>query len=325
VPGQVVEAHFAYLRKLVEGEGGAPPALDEAIAALGALHARINEAALSPNPEAALAGVVTAAAPALKAAAAKLPGPLAQALGEVGTRIESEARGTIKEKLNAAWRADILPFCRSAIGGRFPFSRGSTIDASIDDVVRLLGPGAMIDGFVKAQLAPYVDTARLPWRETQPVGLSSGALAQLARARKITASLFAGGGAPKASFNLTPLSLDPNAASVILDVDGQELRYAHGPARPTPLTWPGPGGTNTTRLSFAPVSGGAPTTVTKEGAWSLFRLLHEAEFQRTDRPDLFELTLRAGGFQARFRLLASSVDNPFDLGVLTGFGCPDAL
>jgi type VI secretion system protein ImpL len=73
------------------------------------------------------------------------------------------------------------------------------------------------------------------------------------------------------------------------------------------------------------VGGGAPSTIAKEGAWSLFRLLHEAEFKRTGQPDLFEVGLAAGGHQARFRLKAGSVDNPFDLALLAGFACPEAL
>ena len=54
-PGSAVEAHFQYLRQLVEGVDGAPPALDEAIVALGWLNAKLSEAALSPNPGEAFA------------------------------------------------------------------------------------------------------------------------------------------------------------------------------------------------------------------------------------------------------------------------------
>ena len=57
----------------------------------------------------------------------------------------------------------------------------------------------------------------------------------------------------------------------------------------------------------------------------MFRLLHEADFRRTGQPDLFEVELAAGGHRARFRLKAASVDNPFDLTLLAGFACPEAL
>jgi type VI secretion system protein ImpL len=189
----------------------------------------------------------------------------------------------------------------------------------------LFAPSGMLEGFIKSELANFVDTSRQPWRDTQGIGLSPGSLALLARAKKISSALFATGAGPKASFNLTPLSLDAQSASVMLDVDGQQIRYAHGPARPTALAWPGPGGSNTVRLTFAPVDGGTPVTVVKEGAWALFRLLHDASFSPTEQPDLFEITLSAGGHRASFRLRAASVENPFDLSVLSGFACPEGL
>jgi type VI secretion system protein ImpL len=246
-------------------------------------------------------------------------------VGGAAKQTESRTAGEAREKVNAAWKGDVLPFCRKAIGGRFPFAQSSGVDASIDDVVRLFGPSGMIPGFIKTQLASLVDTSRQPWRDQQGIGLSSGALAQLARADQISSALFAAGAGPKASFTLTPLTLDADSASVTLDVDGQAMQYAHGPARPSPFTWPGPGGSNIVRLTFAPVSGGAPVSVVKEGAWSLFRLLHEADFVRTDQPDVFEVTMNGGGHSARFRLRAASVENPFDLRMLSGFACPDGL
>jgi type VI secretion system protein ImpL len=147
----------------------------------------------------------------------------------------------------------------------------------------------------------------------------------LARARRISSALFAGGAGFKASFTLTPVSLSSTASAATLDVDGQELRYAHGPARSVGFTWPGPAGANTVRLSFAPTGGEAPATVVKEGPWALFRLLNEGRLQRTDQPDVFEAEVGAGGHSLRIRLRAASVENPFDLRVLSGFACPENL
>jgi type VI secretion system protein ImpL len=50
--------------------------------------------------------------------------------------------------------------------------------------------------------------------------------------------------------------------------------------------------------------------------------LREGMLQPTDQPDLFHLTLSAGGHWARFELHAGSVYNPFDLALLGGFRCP---
>ena len=325
VPGAPVEARFAHLRPLIESVNNAPPALDDAASALAALHTRLAEAAASPNPGEAFARMGGAGAPQLAAAAARLPEPAKQMLEGVGRRTTDMGRTGARQQLNAVWRTDVLPFCRTAIAGRFPFSPGSGADATTDDIARLFGPSGLIEGFIKGQLANFVDTTRQPWRDSQNVGLQAGSLAQLARARRITAALFPSGAGFKASFNLTPVSLSSTAAAATLDVDGQELRYAHGPARPTAFTWPGPSGANTVRLSFAPTGGEPPATMVKEGPWALFRILNEGRLQRTEQPDVFEVEVGAGGHSLRLRLRAASVENPFDLRVLSGFACPENL
>jgi type VI secretion system protein ImpL len=325
VPGAPVEARFAHLRPLIESVNNAPPALDDAASALAALHTRLAEAAASPNPGEAFARMGGSGAPQLAAAAARLPEPAKQMLEGVGRRTTDMGRTGARQQLNAVWRTDVLPFCRTAIAGRFPFSPGSGADATTDDIARLFGPSGLIEGFIKGQLANFVDTTRQPWRDSQNVGLQAGSLAQLARARRITAALFPSGAGFKASFNLTPVSLSSTAAAATLDVDGQELRYAHGPARPTAFTWPGPSGANTVRLSFAPTGGEPPATMVKEGPWALFRVLNEGRLQRTEQPDVFEVEVGAGGHSLRLRLRAASVENPFDLRVLSGFACPENL
>jgi type VI secretion system protein ImpL len=324
-PGAPVEARFAHLRPLVEGANGAPPLLDEALSALGALHAKLAEVAASPNPGEAFARMGGAGAPPLAAAAQRLPEPVKQMLDGVQKKAADIGRSGAWQQLNAVWRADVLPFCRAAIGGRFPFAPAGGADATADDVARLFGPSGLIDGFVKGQLANFVDTTRQPWRDSQGIGLQPGSLAQLARARRITSALFASGTGLKASFSLTPISLSSTASAATLDLDGQELRYAHGPARTSAFAWPGPSGTNTVRLSFAPTGGEPPATVVKEGPWAFFRLLQEGRFQRTEQPDVFEVEVGASGHALRLRLRAASVENPFDLRVLSGFACPETL
>ena len=326
VPGAPVEAHFAYLRPLVESVNGAPPMLDEPLAALGAVHAKLAEAAASPKPGEAFARMGNIGAAQITQAAQRLPEPIEQMLLSVQQKAADMGGAGVRQQLNAVWRSDILPLCRTAIGGRFPFAQGSGADATVDDVARLFAPGGLIESFVKGPLANYVDTTSRPWRDSQGVGLTAGSLAQLEAARHITSALFASGAGPKVSFSLTALSMTGNALSAKLDLDGQELSYAHGPSRPAAFVWPGPGGTNTVWLGFVPSGGLPPVTLVKEGPWALFRLLQEGgRLDRTDQPDVFDVELGTGAYAMRLRLRAGSVENPFAPRALAGFTCPEGL
>jgi type VI secretion system protein ImpL len=325
VPGAPVEAHFAYLRRLVQGEKGAPPALDDAIAALGSLNVKLSEVAASPNPGEAFARMGNAAPAQLALAARALPDPLKQMLDGVQRKATDMGRSGVRQQMNAVWLSDVLPFCQTAISDRFPFVPTSSTDAAMDDVVRLFGTSGLIESFIKGQLTNFVDTTRRPWRDSQNIGLSSDTLEQLSRAHRITMALFAAGASPKATFSVSPLSLDNDSASVALNVDGQEVRYAHGPPQWTTLTWPGLAGTNTVRVNFVPFGGGPPVTDVSEGPWALFRMLHKRNFQATGQPDVFETEVGAGTHNMRLRLRAASVENPFDLRLLSGFTCPGGL
>ena len=327
-PGRPVEEHFAqWLAPTVEGVGGAPGTLDTALTSLTILQQQLQDISLSPNPDQALAqqGGLAAVAGPVVAQAQALPEPLGPMLAGVAETLESAGNAGVRRQLNAVWRADVLPFCQQALAGRFPFERASGTDVALADFGRLLGPGGLIDQFTANQLASYVDTASRPWRWQVELGIPNSALAAFEQARGIRDSLFAGGTTPQASFSLEPISLDAQSSRVALDLDGQQVVYNHGPTQPAGMQWPGPGGTNVVRLSFTPLGGSAPVAVAKQGTWSLFRLLQEAEFQRLDRPDLFNVTFRLGAHYASFRLQANSVANPFDLGRLSSFRCPGQI
>ena len=124
-------------------------------------------------------------------------------------------------------------------------------------------------------------------------------------------------------FEVSPVSLDTGIGQVTLDADGQELTYAHGPIQPQKMQWPGPAGRNVVRLTFSPVSGG-PGTVSKEGAWALFRLLDTGKASST-QTDRVTYTFTGPGGAAAFLFTASSVVNAFTLPALHQFRCPGTL
>jgi type VI secretion system protein ImpL len=219
----------------------------------------------------------------------------------------------------------VMPFCRQALDGRFPFDLGAAADVSLGDMARLFAAGGLFDQFAEQQLAPFVDMAKRPWQWLQPIGSGSGALVPFELARRLRDGLFAGGAVARAGFTLEPAGLDAGSGKVVLDLDGQQVTYAHGPIQPTHFDWPGPGGSRMVRLTFVPVGGGTPSIVTKEGPWAWFRLLHEASLTSQGQSDRFGVTFAVGTRSAAFDLLADSVDNPFSLELFQQFRCPGGL
>jgi type VI secretion system protein ImpL len=323
--GEPVEARFRPLARAVAGEGGAPPRLDRVLDAANELYHALPSPGAPPMP--AQASQIKVQAERLAEVAHDLPAPLGKPLAALAERVEGMAEVQVLVRINDEYRAKVMPFCRQATAGRFPFSRGSAVDASLADMGRLFGTGGLFDQFIDQQLAPYVDTAQRPWRWLQPIGSHDGALAPFEIARRLRDGLFAGGTVPRAGFTLKPVGLDGNAKRVDLDLDGQTVSYARGGrAEPVHLDWPSPSGSRRVQLSFVPRGWWTkPVTKSKEGPWSWLRLLHEAGLVKQGRPDLYSVTLAAGPHRASFQLEADSVDNPFDLEPFQRFRCPGGL
>ncbi|WP_300042630.1 type VI secretion system membrane subunit TssM [uncultured Paracoccus sp.] len=323
-PGKPVSDHFLPIRAAVQEVDGAPPLLDDAVAALAALSNELQTVAASPDPQSALLarGGLPQLTGTIANEASRLPDPIDKWVAGIAGDTISVTREAVIAQLNARWRADVLPFCRSATGGRYPFDQSSAIDVNTQDFQRLFGPGGLIDAFVTDNLAAYVDSTVRPWQWRADFGLDAGLLAPFERARSMRDALFPGGSGPVMAFTLQATDLSANASRVTLNVDGQVLTYFNAATRPEPMTWPGRDGTNMITLSFAPVDGTSEIITSQSGSWAFLRLIRGGALSKTAQPDVFALRLSARGFSSSFDLRANSVENPFDLTMFSGFNCP---
>jgi type VI secretion system protein ImpL len=325
-PEQIVDARFEELRAFVRGpEGKAPvdlvaPLMQDIYSHLLAVD--VAQKKKMPPPE--------GAAPLkLKAEAAGMPDPVRSALNdlsEVALRgVQAQTRANLTEKL-----FQISEFCSKAINGRYPFVKTSDRDVTQEDFARLFAPGGLFDTFVQQELLPYVDISTRPWSfrrvDDKVGGDTNAALAQLQRAQLIRDVFFRGGSRTMSlKFDFKPIEMDDKITQLLLDVDGQILRYSHGPQLPIPVQWPGPKGSSQVRLQIEPKRVGADSGLVFEGPWALFRLLDRAQIDAGPQPERFNVTFRIDGRRAVFEVVASSVLNPFKMRELEQFQCPARL
>ncbi|WP_232540158.1 type VI secretion system membrane subunit TssM [Azohydromonas aeria] len=324
---QLVDERFAALRQFVTAPEGGKAPLDGALALIADLHLQL-----------------TAADLALKGGAAPPPSPLpaqaqAQAAGmpqPLRAMVETLAQGSaqisrivLRQSLSQEVRSQVGEFCRQAVAGRYPVDRHAARDVTQADFAQLFGPGGKIDQLFQQKLAPYVDTSARPWRfrpvEGTALGGDSGSLPQFQRAAAIRETFFPGGAVPSLRLEFKPLEMDPTISQFTLDVDGQLVRYAHGPAIPTAVQWPGPRGSSQVRVHLVPPSAAGASGLVKEGPWALFRLFDSVRIDPGGAPERFRATFDIDGRRAVFEVTASSVRNPFRLAELAEFSCPAGL
>ena len=184
------------------------------------------------------------------------------------------------------------------------------------------GPGLM-DSFFRDNLASKVDTTHSNWRyapgvdgKTLPGGTTL--LRPFQQAQAIREALFANGSStPSYRLTITPISMDNSILNLTLDVDGQIIRYSHGPQTPQVVNWPGNGNTQQVRMQIG-LTDGTTNTLNSSGPWALNRLfdkasLHPGSSQRQ------EATFSLGGHQIVRAYTPNSGRNPVQL---PGFSCP---
>ena len=121
--------------------------------------------------------------------------------------------------------------------------------------------------------------------------------------------------------------MDASITQFILDVDGQLVRYAHGPQIPTAVQWPGPRGSSQVRASIVhPAPAAAPRRLITDGPWALFRMFERVQLDRGSSPEKFRATFNDRRSQGDLRrharaACATRSGSP----ELAEFQCPQGL
>ena len=331
-PAQRVNDHFKWLHDFV-GTPEKPGPIETVLAKLGQIYQSFSQVSALPNAGQAMIGAAASNNGAslsnqLDTLGKTMPPPVQTMLRTVSQSSSSVTASGAKQSIQDAWATKVLPLCQAATTNRYPLFQASNTDVPMDDFVKLMAPGGLIAQFFDDNLKPFVDATQSPWKwnsvDNNQLGLSQNTLLQFQLASDIRAALFPSGGTTVAlKFEVTPTNLDNGVGQITLDLDGQELTYAHGPLQPTRMAWPGTGGRNQVRLTFAPVSG-ASTSITKDGPWAIFRLLDAGKSTST-QSDRVTYTWSGAGGTVSLLFAAGSVVNAFTLQALHQFRCPATL
>jgi type VI secretion system protein ImpL len=326
VPGAYVEERFEWLHQLVARPEGQPSQLDGLMGVLTEVYQELNKmsfSGVSPGGEGGQALVQ------FQQVASRIDGPIQRWASQVTTGSSGIAADGTRASINARWQASVLPFCEQALANRYPFNRRAKADVGMQDFAKLFAPGGLIDGFFNENLQKLVDTRSRPWTwkrvNNVDLGISAAVLQQMQYAAEIRDAFFAGGPNPLIQFQITPEALDPKAKSVLLEIDGQQVSFAHRGGQPNPvaITWPGSVGL--ARVTFLPQKKKIENSLSRDGPWGWFRLLDAAEVRRTNVSDRKRVIFNVGGRISIFQLQSGSVINPFALPALAKFSCPKSM
>ena len=324
LPGTPVEQRFQPLNSLVQAKDNRSPPVDKLIGLLSELYGQLTAVADGYGmsaPGMAGGGGMQGTLQRLHSVGARQPEPVKSWMRQVADNTKMVSVGSAREQLNAMWTSTLRPACEKALNNRYPFVKDGNLEVTLDDFGRFFGPGGELDKFYQEHLEPLVDTSRSTWRWRSNED-DSAALQQMQGAAAIREAFFQdGGGNPVVHFSLKPVYLDAQVTQFLLNLEGQQFVYRHGPAKFTEARWPGTSGNSQVRIVFEGKDG-VQSSRTEEGPWAWFRILEETEKQIAS-PDQFIATFAVDGREAKYQVRASSVVNPFVMQDLQTFQCPE--
>jgi type VI protein secretion system component VasK len=223
--------------------------------------------------------------------------------------------------LTRAWQAEVLPACRTAIDGLYPFGGGA--DADPGQVARVLGPGGAIDRYLQTRAGPYLDMTESPWRwkpEARFAGLAPESAVFFQNAQAISASLFAPDGTLGDTLTLAALAERGKAVMAI----GGQGGAVEATGNALTLGWPGPAPERGVEVSFQ--TGGEAAQILQAGPWGLLRLLDPLRLRKRDEGRRILVDLRQGNARLFLEIGLERPDNPLSRrDVMKGFACPPVL
>lgn len=321
-PEYIVDERFNEFRRMVQSPvPGQPAPIEAMLNQVNELymHLTATEEALKANT----ARPVSKIQSEMSANARRLNEPLRSMFAALSSTIpiENLMRGNLNQSLKTA----ITDFCNKATSGRYPFTKNSQQDVTQDDFAQLFSFGGRFDKFFQKELAQHVDTTKAKWRFHQ-VGDTPKDLQEFKHAQNIR-DIFFRGGAHNASINFTfkPVDMDPGITQFILDIDGQIVKYSHGPQVPVSVQWPGPRGSAQVRLQISPVKQDGKSGQVFDGPFALFRMFDNVQITSSPQPEKFIANFDIDGRKAQFEIITSSVINPFRLQEFRDFKCPSKL
>ncbi|MCM0150201.1 type VI secretion system membrane subunit TssM [Photobacterium galatheae] len=332
-----VEKTFAVINNLQtsETENSQAP-WDQVISSLSNLRAYLKQITDAPNvQQAALAAAKarmreTDADPIvrLKQVAQKTPEPVKSWLNEIAHQAWATLLTESELGIQELWTSNV--YSKFALIGqnKYPFSKQAETEISLTDFEEFFAAQGTMDGFIKDNLSPFYDTNL--WQAKRVDGetlrLSQEMITQMKNYTMIKNVLFD----PTSNkfnidFSSRFIDLDSSAIRASLDFGGESLDYYHGPAKSKQFTWPPASNEFFVNVNIQDItSSGEQHRIAKEGFWSIFRLLNEAQLEPTSDGG-FNADILVSGRHMTVKVKPSNSNNPFLLQELYNFSVPEQI
>ncbi|QBC45593.1 type VI secretion system membrane subunit TssM [Iodobacter fluviatilis] len=341
-----VGKQFAGVTRLVQTDSAGFAPINAYLEQLGKLKGKMNQIASSDEPGAQARPLVQAT---LNGSGSELADTLQQVDNSLLSALTPEARemirpmlvrpliqtyavllGPVENDLNQAWQKEVYGQWKS-LSAKYPFS-DSANEAPMADIAKFVKPKeGTLDKFTEKYLNGLVTQKgdSLTPRTWANLGIrfNPAFLAGMGRLSSLATSQLAD--SSNAKFELQPIPT-PGLSEIVLEVDGQEMRYRNGPQPWQSFNWPGNGNTQGARIQVVAFNGASAVISNQQGRMGWMRLLAQAQLEQHDGDSAtLSWKIRKGDAgdaeYVRFNFRAVSGVNPLQLSGLRKLSLPDRV
>lgn len=190
--------------------------------------------------------------------------------------------GPLENEINQAWQREVYGQWKT-LSGKYPFS-DTGMEAPMSDINKFIKPNdGTIDKFVSKYLNGLIVKKgdKFTPRTWANLGLhfNPAFLSSIERLSSISSVQLSE--SDNARLELQPVPT-PGLSEILLEIDGQDMRYRNGPQPWQTFTWPGTGKQQGARLQVVAFNGESITVSNQQGRMGLVRLLSQAQARNLD-------------------------------------------
>ncbi|ARB86373.1 MULTISPECIES: type VI secretion system membrane subunit TssM [Yersinia] len=249
------------------------------------------------------------------------PDPFSNIIAPLLTGSSQKFENKVISQTSKAIDTGIGEICRNTLQGRYPFADSKKV-VSLNDFERFFGAGGAVDTYFKKNLESKVDTTTTPWRYKGSA--SSEGLAFFEQAAVIKNALFNGSEGRKVAldFSVSVRYLAPSITQLIMNFDGNVVRYSHGPITPSFFKWPGVRQGTMVSLTAQRQQASAMPDIMLRGPWALLKWADMADAVEQEANGTQLLTFFMGKDRVELEVSGLTYGNESISELLRSFQCP---
>ncbi len=229
-----------------------------------------------------------------------------------------------KKQINNKWQQEIYPTFKRNFDKKYPFTKESTVDATLDDFTNFFGANGKLTNFYEKYISPFYNTKQANWSQITKYNTQlnfSATVQSIFIKSQLIQTMYFSNNKLSVPFHLFPTRIEPIIKKVELIINNHKIIYKHHKKNSLPLEWPFK--SQTVHLMFETIHH-KQTSDIFNSQWGLFKLLDKAAITPINKYT-YQLVFKLAGNSVAFNIDLTKQINPLIKDITGNYQLPEFL